>query len=66
MNDKVIAWCHIGLRKTDIQAKGADMRDLNPPKVKLTSVLKQIMEKITLDGMHRGTPSVDIDKYPAP
>jgi transposase len=47
MSNKMIEWYNIGLRKTNYQTKGADMRDPNPPKVKLTSALKQILEKIT-------------------
>lgn len=43
----MIEWYNVGLRKTNYQTKGADMRNPNPTTVKLTSVLKQILEKIT-------------------
>ena len=47
MRNKVIEWYNIGLRKPNIQTKGVDMRDPNSPEVKLTPVLRQVLEKIT-------------------
>jgi transposase len=47
MSNKTIKWYNVGVRKTNFQTKGANMRDPNLTTVKLTSVLKQILEKIT-------------------
>jgi transposase/transposase-like protein len=46
MINKVIEWYNFGLCKTNSLTKGADMRGPKPPEIKLTSVLKQILEKI--------------------
>jgi transposase len=47
MINQVIKWYNFGLCKTNFLTKGADMRGPKPPEIKLTSVLKQILEKIT-------------------
>jgi transposase len=47
MVGKAIAWYNLGLRKTNPQMKGVNMRGPKASEVKLTSVLKKVLEKIT-------------------
>ena len=46
MINKVKEWYSIGLCKTNFLRKGADVRGPKPPEIKLTTVLKQMLEKI--------------------
>jgi transposase len=46
MVTKVIGWYNLGLRKTTSQMKGGNMRGPQPPEVKLTPMLKKILQKI--------------------
>jgi transposase len=46
LDNKVIVWHNLGLHESNLYRKGINMRGPKPPEIKLTPILKKVLEKI--------------------